>query len=178
MDWTKSKMATVISVGILLAVGTAVFVERSKARAAREKDFVAYEILHQSLIQKCFHLQVNEKELKRQLVGAWEMAATKSWGATNFSYLPKHYGRWKIFTQTNWSVIHFDADSNAVVEASGPYTLHGNVYTETIATATGDMTKYLGARPQFKIQVSGDKYYQMGINNRPPIEEMWQRVQQ
>jgi hypothetical protein len=161
---------------VLLTVGVAVFVSQSKARAAREKDFVAYEVLHQSLIQKCFRLQVNENKLKRRLVGTWEMAATKSWGATNFTYVPKNNGRLKIFTMTDWSVVHYDSDSNLVVEASGPYTLQGNVYTETIASATGGMTKYLGARPRFKIQVEGDKYYQMGVNNNPPIEEMWQRV--
>ena len=175
MDWTKSKTAVVIGVGFLLVVATAVFVSRSNARA-REKDFVAYEISHRSLIQKCFGLRVNESKLKHQMIGTWEMAAVKSWGATDFTYLPKHNGRLKIFTATNWSVGYYDSDSNLVVEASGPYTLQGNFYTETIATATGGMVQYLGARPRFNVRVEGDKYFQMGVKHNPPIEEMWQRV--
>jgi hypothetical protein len=83
-----------------------------------------------------------------------------------------------MFTLTNWAIVAYDAGSNILYSASGHYTLHGDNYTESIEAATGMMTRYLGARPAFKIRVDGDNYYQMGSGKNPSIEEVWQRVGQ
>jgi glucose dehydrogenase len=176
MEWSKAKIAGVVSAGVLLAAAAAIIVSAFKAHAEREKDFIAYAVQHRSLTQKLFRLKVNESELRHQMVGVWEMAATKSWGATEVTHIPKGNRRYKIFTPTNWSLVQYDSDSNSVLLASGPYTLHSNLYTETIETANDGMAKYRGARPRFHIRVDGDKYYQIGYRNNPPIEEMWQRV--
>ena len=101
----------------------------------------------------------------------------KSRQANKLIYLPPNNNNLKIFTETNWSIISRDADSNVIYSAGGPYTLKGNVYTETIETATGQMTQYLHMRPRFRIRVDGDKYYQMGVN-QSPLEEIWQRLPQ
>jgi hypothetical protein len=111
------------------------------------------------------------------MVGVWELVAFKSRQANKFIYLPPNNNNLKIFTETNWSIISRDADSNVTYSAGGPYTLHGNFYTETIESATGQMTQYLGEHPRFRIRVDGNKYYQMGVS-QSPLEEIWQRVPQ
>jgi RNA polymerase sigma factor (sigma-70 family) len=174
MAWTKMKTTVVASVGILLAAGTTVAVLESKARADRKKDFIAYEIQHQSLMQKLFAQRVDDNETRRQLEGVWIIAAKRFEGDSRFEHYPKNNPHLKTWTLTNWAIVTYDSKSNVVYSASGPYELHGNLYTETIESATGPMTNYLGARPQYKLRVEGDKYYQMGSG----IEEMGQRVQQ
>jgi len=119
----------------------------------------------------------DENELRRELVGTWRMAANESWGATHYHYYPEDYGDFKIFTPTDWRVVMYDAQSNLLYSAGGTYTLRGNVYNESIDTATGVTTRFLGNHPRFKILVDGDRYYQMGLDGNPPaIKEMWQRV--
>jgi hypothetical protein len=178
MAWSKAKTAAVVGAGILLVAVAAIIVSAFQAKAEREKDFIVYEVQHRSLLQKLFRQRVNESELRRQMVGVWEMAAVKSWGATDITYIPKGNRRYKIFTATNWSLVQYDSESNSVLLAGGPYTLHSNLYTETIEIANDGMAKYRGARPRFKIRVEGDKYFQIGYNNKPPIEVLWQRVWQ
>ncbi len=118
-----------------------------------------------------------EIELKRQLVGTWRMAANESWGATQYRYYPAANGYFKTFTLTNWNIVKSDAQSNVLYSAGGAYSLQGNVYIESIDSATGLMNQFLGNHPRFKILVDGDKYYQLGFDGNPPnIKEMWQRV--
>jgi hypothetical protein len=74
---------------------------------------------------------------------------------------------------TNWAIVTYDAKSNVVYSASGPYELDGNLYTETVESGTGTMTNYLGVSLHYQLRVEGDKYYQMGSG----IEEMGERVQ-
>ena len=164
-----------MSVVILLAVGITIADYLSKAPAVGEKDPVAYAVLHKSLLQKVFHLQVDENKLRRQMIGVWEMSAVRSRRGTNYFFLQKGNNHFKIWTRTNWSIVSYDSDSNIVDSASGPYTLQGNTYSETIETATGFMTNFIGAHPRFKIRVDGDNYYQLGQSNT--IHEIWQRVQ-
>ena len=174
MAWTKMKTTVVASVGILLAAGTTVAVLESKARADREKDFVAYEIQHQSLMQKLFTQRADDNETRRQLVGVWIIAAKRFQGDSRFAHYPRNNPHLKTWTLTNWAIVTYDSKSNVVYSASGPYELNGNLYTETVESGTGNMTNYIGARLQYKLRVDGDKYYQMGSG----IEETGQRVQQ
>jgi hypothetical protein len=177
MTWSKKKTAAVAGVVILLALGTTIAVFEAKNSAARKKDPVAYEILHQSLWQKVFPQKTDENELRHQLVGIWTIIAKKFRSDSGFRYFPMDNLRLKMWTLTNWSIVTYDTESNVVYSASGPYELHGNNYTETIEAATGGMTNYLGAKPRFKIRVDGDKYYQMSAGKNPGLEEMGQRVQ-
>jgi hypothetical protein len=174
MAWTKMKTTVVASVGILLAAGTTVTVLESKARADRKKDFVAYEILHQSLMQKLLARQANDSETRRQLEGAWVITDKRLQGNPKFAHYPKNYPHLKTWTLTNWAIVTYDSKSNVVYSASGPYELNGNLYTETVESGTGNMTNYIGSRAQYKLRVEGDNYYQMGSG----IEETGQRVQQ
>ena len=174
MAWTKIKTTVVASVGILLAAGTTVAVLESKERADRKKDFVAYEILHQSLMQKLLARRANDSETRRQLEGVWIITAKRFQGNPQFAHYPKNNPHLKTWTLTNWAIVTYDSKSNVVYSASGPYELNGNLYAETVESGTGPMTNYLGARLEYKLRVEGDKYYQMGSG----IEEMGQRVQQ
>jgi len=174
MAWSKTKTAGAVTAGILLAAGITIAVFLSKRPAANENDPVAYAVLHRSLLQKLFRQEVNEHELRRQLLGTWEMAAVRSRRGTNYFFLPTNNNHLKIFTQTTWSIVGYDDDSNMVYSAGGPYQLRGNTYTETIESATGFMTNFIGAHPRFKIILKGDKYYQLGQGNN--IHEIWQRM--
>ena len=80
----------------------------------------------------------------------------------------------KTWTSTNWTIVTYDARSNVVYSASGPYELNGDLYTETVESGTGNMTNYIGARMQYQLRVKGDRYYQMGMG----IEETGQRIAQ
>ena len=174
MAWTKMKTTAVVSVGILLAAGTTVAVLESKSRADQKKDVVAYEILHESLMQKLFARQANDTETRRQLEGVWIITDKKFDGTPRFAHYPRNNPHLKTWTLTNWAIVTYDSKSNVVYSAGGPYELHGNLYTETVESGTGGMSNYIGAQLQYQLRVKGDKYYQMGSG----IEETGQRVQQ
>jgi hypothetical protein len=165
------KTVLVVGVVVLLAAGTTKLVLRARAVAAVKKtDPVAYKVLYE-------RSTLSAGELKRQMVGVWEMVAFRPWNSRRLAYLPENNNHLRIFTETNWSIIYQDARSNVVYSASGSYTLKGNVYLESVETATGTMTPYLGQRSKYKIRADGDHYYQMGVNDRP-MEEMWRRLPQ
>jgi RNA polymerase sigma factor (sigma-70 family) len=170
MAWTKMKTAVVAGAGILLAVGTTVAVLESKARTDRKKDVVAYEILHQSLLAR----QTGDNEIRRQLEGVWIITDKRFQGNPRFAHYPKNNPHLKTWTLTNWAIVTYDAKSNVVYSAGGPYELHGDLYTETVESGTGSMSNYIGAQLQYQLRVEGDKYYQMGSG----IEETGQRVHQ
>lgn len=131
---------------------------------------VEYHVLHTPMVE-------SESDLKGELVGKWQLVGAKSARTGGFVTLRTPGLYLKTFTLTNWAIVTYDAGSNVLYSASGHYTLHGDSYTESIEAATGMMTRYLGARPGFKIRVDGDNYYQMGAGKNPSIEEMWQRVE-
>lgn len=174
MAWTKTKTTVAASVGILLAVGITVEVVNAKARAKRKEDFVAYEIQHRSLLQKLLPQHIDDNEIRRQLQGDWIITDKRFLGNQRFIRYPKNNPHLKSWTSTNWSIVTYDAKSNVVYSASGPYELNGDLYTETIESGTGTMTKYVGATMQYQLRVKGDRYYQMGMG----IEESGQRLPQ
>jgi RNA polymerase sigma factor (sigma-70 family) len=174
MAWTKMKTTVVAGVGILLAAGTTVAVWETKAQADRKKDVVAYEIQHQSLMQKLLTPRASDNETRRQLAGGWIITTKKFRGDPKFTHYAKNNPHLKTWTMTNWAIVTYDTKSNVVYSASGPYELAGNLYTETVESGTGGMSNYIGARLQYKLRVEGDRYYQMGSG----IEEMGERMQQ
>ena len=174
MAWTKMKTTVIASLGILLAAGTTVAVSKARARAERKQDFVAYEVLHQSLMQKLFTRPADDAETRRQLEGTWIITDKRLQGRPKFTRYQKNNPHLKTWTLTNWAIVTYDSKSNVTYSASGPYEINGNLYTETVESGTGNMTNYIGARSQYKLRVEGDRYYQMGAG----IEETGQRIQQ
>ena len=166
MAWTKMKTTVVSSVGILVAMGTTVAVMKAKAQTDRSEDLVAREIEDKSL------LPANDNETRRQLQGSWIITDKKFQGNPRYIHYPTNNPHLKTWTLTNWAIVTYNAKSNVVYSASGPYEIHGDLYTETVKTGTGNMTNYIGTRMQYKLRVKGDRYYQMGSG----IEETGQRI--
>jgi hypothetical protein len=181
---TSKKTQTAIIVGIVvlaaavIVIGIMALISKSK-QAAHEKELAAENPVEYNIV---LHPSAqSEDELRNELLGTWQMAGNKSYGAAEFTYVPANNGQFKTFTLTNWSIITYDDNSNVLSSASGRYLLASNIYTESIDFATGNMIKVLGKHPKFRIRVDGDKYYQMsasakGTNKKPLIEEMWRRV--
>jgi hypothetical protein len=171
MASTKTKTVIAISTVILIGGVSWLIVCHVKDRREYAKAPIIYEVKHQPPV-------TDTEKLRAQLIGSWEMYGMQSWGATNVTYLQPNNGHIKTFTATDSSTIFTDSDSNVVFSCSGPYTLSGNDYTESLATATGALAKFRGAHPHFKIRVEGDMYYQVGAGKNPQIEEIWKRMKQ
>lgn len=171
MAWLNAKSVILVGAVVVAIVYVSTqMVHLKKLRAERLKDPIAFVVHHHPPI-------TDTEKLRSQMIGTWEMFATRSWGAQEVTYLPQDHRHFKTFTETNWSVVAYDANSNVVMSIGGVYTLNGNDYHESIDTATGDMVKYLHAHPEFKVCVEGDKYYQIGGGKKNPnIEEIWQRA--
>ena len=167
MAWTKMKTTAVSSVGILLAMGTTVAVMKAKAQTNSKEDWVAQEIQDKSST-----LPANDNETRRQLQGSWIITDKKFQGNPRFTHYPTNNPHLKTWTLTNWAIVTYNAKSNVVYSASGPYEIKGDFYTETVQSGTGNMTNYIGTRMQYKLRVKGDRYYQMGSG----IEETGQRI--
>lgn len=174
MAWTKTKTTVAASVGILLLTGITVTVLEGKAKADRKEDLVASQFQHQSWMQKLFGRQADDSETRRQLEGAWIITDKRLQGNARFTHYRQDNPHFKTWTSTNWAIVTYGSKSNVVFSASGPYELHGDLYTETVVSGTGTMTNYIGARMQYKLRVKGDRYYQMGSG----LEETGQRIAQ
>ena len=131
---------------------------------------VEYSILHTPLTQ-------TEDELRKALVGTWQLAGAKSQQSGKFVRLESPQDFRKTFTLTNWAVVALDSRSNVLYTASGHYTLQGENCTEIIEAATGAKTAFLGTRPTFRIRLEGDTFYEMGLGNNPSVEQMWRRAE-
>ena len=169
MAWAKAKPTIIMGLGILLLGGAVTtFVFQAEAHSDHE-DPVADQFKKQP--------PIDADTLKQKLVGHWALE-TKRLGYNN-QYT--HYtddNRQKSWTLTDWAIVRYDAKSNIVYSASGPYELKGDLYTETIQNATGLMTNYLGTHPQYRLRVDGDKYYQMSLGDKPALEEIGHRLPQ
>jgi len=185
MESEKSRTVAILGVVALVALlvigGLTWFALKVRAQAAQRRALaqlktdnpVEYFILHTANAK-------SDDELKNEMAGTWELRGTMNRQTGQFISIPTRSGYFKSWTATNWSIVTYDLFSNVQYTASGHYTLQGGIYTESIEAATGQMTRYLGAHPSFRIRVDGDAYYQMSANpprNGNALEEMWQRVE-
>lgn len=182
MAWSKAKTAIVTGAILVAAVGTTTITWNELARRTsvpnpaasssgglNETNPVEYYILHTPLLQ-------NNEQLRSDLVGTWKLTGAKSIKTGKFVVLAPENRFYKTFTLTNWSTVSYDSNSNLLNSASGPFTINGELCQETIATATGAKSQFLGARVPFRIRVVGDDYYQMGSGSNPSVEQQWHRV--
>lgn len=108
-----------------------------------------------------------------------ELVKIKYGDAPEFSDFPKEHRRLKLITDTHLSWVEYDTVGKKEVKggAGGPYTLKGEIYTETIEFATGGMVEFLDKTHPFKIRMEGDKCFVSGtLANGLKIEDIWQRV--
>jgi RNA polymerase sigma factor (sigma-70 family) len=170
MAWAKAKPTVIMGVGILLLGGAiTTFVHQAEARPDRDQDPVADQFRNQP--------PVDADTLKQKLVGHWALEAKRLGYNNEYTHYTDD-NRQKSWTLTDWAIVRYDAKSNIVYSASGPYELKGDLYTETIQNATGLMTNYLGTHPQYRLRVDGDKYYQMSPGDKPALEEIGHRLPQ
>jgi RNA polymerase sigma factor (sigma-70 family) len=174
MGGSKAKTTVIVGVGILLlGGGITTVVLQAKARAHRERDRamdpVAYAFRNQS--------QVDANRLREQLVGNWALEAKRLGVDKEYTHY-KDNNRQKMWTLTNWAIVRYGERSNIIYSASGPYELRGDLYIETIENATGLMTNYIGTRPQYRLRVDGDKYYQTALGDKPFLQEIGHRLPQ
>ena len=182
MAWTKAKTAIVTGAILVAAVGTTTITlnefafrkpashpDASSPGGLNETNPVEYYIQHTPLLQ-------NNEQLRSDLVGTWKLTGAKSLKTGKFVVLAPENRFYKTFTLTDWSTVSYDSNSNLLNSAGGPYTINGELCKETIATATGEKSQFLGARVPFRIRVIGDDYYQMGSGSHPSVEQQWHRV--
>ena len=181
----KTKTAIIIGVValvVILVLGgitlaglkmRAQMVQRKQLDELKATKPVEYYILHTANTQSA-------DALRSAIVGTWHMKGLMNRQTGEFIFLPEGNGYFKMWTLTNWSIVTYDQYSNVLYTAGGRYTLTGDNYVESVELATGWMTRYLGAHPQYRIRVDGDMYYQMSAKppkTGSPLEEMWQRVE-
>jgi hypothetical protein len=159
------------SVIVVLSLGGLLWLVVEKHAKSRRGNPVEYYILHTSMTQ-------TGDQLRNALVGEWKLVGAKSIKTDKFVVLDPDNHYFKTFTLTNWATVNYDSSSNVVNSASGPYTLSGDVCTETIEMATGSKRQFLGAHVPFRIRVVGDDYYQMGAGLHPSIEQQWHRIRE
>ena len=180
MAWTKAKTAVIASVCVLLLAGTgAVIIVKSQSNRApsgnlsqdalEQENPVEHYVLHTPLTQ-------TDDQLRNALVGKWKLVGAKSMKTGKFVVLDPNNHFFKSFTLTTWATTNYDSSSNVVDSAGGPFSLHGEVTTETIETATGSKSEFLGAHVHFRIRVVGDDYYQMGSGSPASVEQQWHRI--
>ena len=182
MSSENTKLAVIIGVLVLVVVvivgGLGMFVVKMRAQAAQQKALadlkernpVEYYVLHTPPAQ-------NADDTRNAMLGTWQLGAVRNRTTGQMVVMLPRAGNFKTWTLTNWSIASFDTSSNLQYTASGHYTLQGDLYTEAIEEATGQMRQYLGNHPAFHIRVVDDTYYQMSADNKAnPLEEMWFRV--
>ena len=123
-------------------------------------------------------LSAQQDTAKSPHQGTWKLMSLKYGDAKEFSDFPASQQRLKLITDTHFTWIQYDTTGKQVQSAAGgPYSLVGNVYTETIEFAGQGMTAYLGGKHAFTIRVDGDKFFLSGqLADGLHIEEIWHRV--
>ena len=116
-------------------------------------------------------------DLSQKILGAWELVSTKTPPATQFTDYPKEHRRVKLITPYRFLWVGYDTATGKIeAEAGGPYTVTGDVNTETIEFASDEMAQRRGSQSKSKIRVVGDWYYQSGGLDDTKTEETWQRI--
>lgn len=161
----------VLAVFAVLSLAGLLWLVAEKHAKSKRENPVEYHILHTSTTQ-------TGDQLQNALVGEWKLVGAKSIKTRKFVVLDPNNHYFKTFTLTNWATVNYDSSSNVVDSAGGPFTLSGDVCTETIAAATGSKRQFLGAHVPFRISVIGDDYYQMGAGLHPSIEQQWHRIRE
>jgi RNA polymerase sigma factor (sigma-70 family) len=170
MAWSKAKTTLIVGVGILLlGGGITEVVLKVKAHAALANDPVASHFQNKP--------PVATDKLREQLVGHWALESKRLGVNKPYNHYKNDHFQ-KMWTETNWAILFYDAKSNLLCSASGPYELQGDLYTETVEKGTGIMTNYIGGRLQYRLRVEGDKYYQTGLGDKPGLQEIGHRLAQ
>jgi hypothetical protein len=112
--------------------------------------------------------RVAEDQFARSIIGVWTRRAVPRGWADNRSGT-----EYKFFAENHWVVTHHDATGFAVYAHGGTYDLVRDKYAETFTFSTLYNARMIGLVINFKIDVDGDKYMQVGLDNE--YTETWTR---
>lgn len=109
--------------------------------------------------------------LSQQLIGTWKLVKQ---GDKMTAGTPSAQ-RLKFFSGKQWTITQADQKTKRVIfHHGGSYSLKDNVMTSVVDYANESTASRIGTVSYYKINVQGDTYEQIGINN--PYTETWQRV--
>ncbi len=109
--------------------------------------------------------------LSQRLIGTWRLVKQ---GDQMITGTPNAQ-RLKFFTGKKWNITQPDENTKRVTfHHGGTYSLKNNIMTSVVDYANESTAFRIGTVSYFKINVKGDTYEQIGINN--PYTETWQRV--
>ncbi len=109
--------------------------------------------------------------LSQRLIGTWRLVKQ---GDQVITGTPSAQ-RLKFFTGKKWNITQADQKTKRVIfHHGGTYSLRNNIMTSVVDYANESTASRLGTVSHFKINVQGDTYEQIGLDN--PYTETWQRV--
>jgi beta-lactamase regulating signal transducer with metallopeptidase domain len=108
--------------------------------------------------------------LSKELLGTWILAGPPGEAGEP----PAVGGRFKLFTDTQWSMTQTDPNGVVMFHHGGSYTLKGGEYVETVAFANESTKDSIGKTHKYTLKLEGDTLTQVGIDN--PWKEVWKRV--
>jgi hypothetical protein len=112
-----------------------------------------------------------KKSLSQRLIGTWRLVKQADQSVVG----TPNGQRLKLFTGKNWNITQADPKTKRVIfHHGGTYSLKDNELTSTVDYANESTAFRIGTVSHFKIDVQGDTYQQIGLDN--PYTETWQRV--
>jgi hypothetical protein len=108
--------------------------------------------------------------LTQQLIGTWVLVGRPG----EVGDVPAAGGRFKSFTDTQWSVTQAGPNGVVLFHHGGSYTLKDGEYIETVGFANQSTKELIGKTHKFKQKIEGDTLWQLGIDNQ--WQEVWKRV--
>jgi hypothetical protein len=109
------------------------------------------------------------------LAGTWELVSTRMTRGDSvvLDATASTIQARKILNATHWAVVTRRGDQ-FLRAATGPYTLAGSDYTETVELASGRFTP--GQTYTFRIELAGDTWTIDGGTGEQRFHEVWRRV--
>ena len=109
--------------------------------------------------------------LSQRLIGTWRLVKQGDQIVTG----TPNAQRLKFFTGKKWNITQADKSTNRVIfHHGGTYSLKNDIMTSVVDYANEPTASRIRTVSYFKINVQGDTYEQIGLNNS--YTETWQRV--
>ncbi len=119
------------------------------------------------------YLSSEPSQLSKDIIGIWVLVGTGTPGE-----LGKHPAageRLKFRTERHYVITQANPNTGVIIyHLGGTYTLKGDEYIEEVEYATENIARFIGRVRKFKIEVEGDTYTEIGIDN--PFTEIWKRA--
>jgi hypothetical protein len=123
---------------------------------------------------KVARLPSEPSQLSKDIIGIWVLVGTGT--PDEVGKHPAAGERLKFRTERHYVVTQANPNTGVIIyHLGGTYTLNGDEYVEKVEYATENIARFIGRARKFKIEVEGDTYTEIGIDN--PFTEIWKRVE-